>query len=96
MLSLSYRAVVGQDFFLFSWTLVGAQLTVLILNFGVSVFLLLAGSHLNTVNVVSTIFMYVHVYSHILIVEEAAAWRLMIFACIQRPQAFASLHSPAR
>jgi hypothetical protein len=48
-------AVVGQDFFLFSWTLLAVDIIIAILLLFVSFFLLLVGSSLTTVTVVNTL-----------------------------------------
>jgi hypothetical protein len=47
--------VVGQDFFLFSWTLLAVDIVIAILLLFVSFFLLLVGSSLTTVTVVNTL-----------------------------------------
>jgi hypothetical protein len=46
---------VGQDFFLFSWTLVMVDLVIVVLLLVVSLFLLLIGSSLTTATVVNTL-----------------------------------------
>lgn len=47
--------MVGQDFFLFSWTLLAVDIVIAILLLFVSFFLLLVGSSLTTVTVVNTL-----------------------------------------
>jgi hypothetical protein len=51
--------VVGQDFFLFSWTLVMVDLFISLILLVVSLFLLLIGSSLSTATVVNTFVKYV-------------------------------------